>query len=186
MKDERERILKMLEEGTITADEADELLAALDGDDPAADPAQAQALPRQLDQPWEFPFFGGLIVSAFGILGLLRAPRDDGKLVRRGAWLTLLLGALGVAVGYWSRNAPWLHVRVQERDGSQVNISLPLPLALADWVLRLAQELVDEETSATLESAGAFLDALKRGETGDPFTVEVDDGEGDRVLIYVG
>jgi hypothetical protein len=185
MENERERILKMVEEGTMSADEAHELLAALD-DESAVDAGQAQALPQEMDQPWEVPFFGGLIVSAFGILGLLRAPRDDGKLARRGAWLTLLLGALGIAVGYWSRSAHWLHVQVQERDGDQIKISLPLPLGLADQILSLVLNLVDEETRPHVENAGAFLDALKRGETGDPFTVEVDDGEGDRVLIYIG
>lgn len=194
MREEEERILKMVEEGAISADEAGELLSAIEAAEKAV-PPQATEVPGTtpataarpgLDRAWEVPFFGGFVVAAFGLLGLIRTRGRDGLLARTGAGLTLVLGLLGIFVGLWSRDAAWLHVRVQERDGDKVNLSFPLPLGLADWVINLARGYVDVETAGHLDSAQAFLDALRRGESGEPFTVEVEEGDGDRVFIQIG
>jgi hypothetical protein len=191
MREEEERILKMVEEGAISADEAGELLSAMEKAEEVA-PAQAPEVPdrdgtrARFDRAWEVPFFGGFVVAGFGLLGLIRTRGRDGVFVRTGASLTFVLGLLGIFVGHWSRDAAWLHIRVQERDGDNVNLSFPLPLGLADWVMNLARGYVDEETAGHLDNAQAFIDALRRGEKGEPFTVEVEEGDGDRVFIQIG
>jgi hypothetical protein len=182
MSEERQRVLRMLGEGTISAEEADDLLAALE--DSAASPTQAAATATPpVEKPWEIPFFGGLIVAGLGAFGVRR---DGGFLARLGAWTTFLLGAATAAVGFWSRTAPWLHVDVHERDGDRVKISLPLPFFLVGWLLDLARGFVDDETASQLDAFAGFIDDIQRGEGGAPYTVEIEDDDGDKVLIYLG
>lgn len=193
MDEEREHILRMVEEGTISADEAGALLSALEGESEAERRPQPVEEERQPPaRPWEFPFFGGLIVAVLGLLGLSRAVRQPragrapSLLARAGAGFTLLVGLVAIAVGFWSRTAPWLHVRIFSREGQHVNISMPLPLFLADWALDLADAFVDEESAAQLHSVADFVDALRRGDATEPFSVEIQEGDGDRVLVQIG
>lgn len=183
MDEEQERILKMVEAGQISAGEANELLEAL-GTGAEEAPAPAQQVETPLDRPWEVPFFGGLVVALLGSMGLIGRGRSG--LLRIGAWTTFLLGVLLTAVGFWSRDVPWLHLRVVEQDGDRISLSFPLPFFLADWSLRLAGTYLDEDTAARLASAAEFVEAWQRDPDGDPFTIQVDEGDGDQVLIYIG
>ncbi|HZD11354.1 MAG TPA: hypothetical protein VE553_08430, partial [Candidatus Binatia bacterium] len=117
MSTERDRILKMVEDGAINATEAAELLAAVE--DEAESPESSDRLPNVAhgDPPWEVPLVAGLVLSAFGLLGLLSG-RRAGVLARVGALVTVFAGLAAALVGFWSRNAPWLHINVQERDGN--------------------------------------------------------------------
>jgi len=181
---ERDRVLKMVEDGAITAGEAAELLAALEVDKGAARSLDALSATNESGPPWEAPFFGGFVVAGFGLLGLMHAQRG-GVLARIGAWVTLLLGLAGVVVGYWGRNTPWLHINVQERNGKSIRVSLPLLLPLARRLLALARGFVDAQTAVQLDHASAFFDALQRGEQQDPLSIEIDDENGGRILVYV-
>ena len=187
MPTERDRILKMVEDGTINAAEANELLGAMGNaalvtrgaPDVIGNGAAAPANP-----PWEAPFVAGIVLSGFGLLGLMR--RRANIFGRMGAWLTLILGLAAAAVGFWSRNAPWLHINVQEKDGNNIHIMLPLLLPVARAALNVARGFVDAAMAEQLDTAAAFLDALERSEQSEPVSVEVDDGNGAQVLIYVG
>jgi len=189
MSEEQERILQMVAEGQISAAEGNELLTAL-GEEGEAEGVPAVARPEApLERAWEIPFFGGLMVALLGSFGLLRRDRRRGPvggLKGIGAWGTFLLGLMVAGVGLWSRNVPWLHLRVQEQDGDKISLSFPLPLFLANWFLGIARTYVDEETAAHLESAAGFIEALREDPEGEPFTIQVDEGDGDRVLIYIG
>lgn len=187
MDEEREQILQMVEAGTITADEAGALLSALEGDEGVAHvEAEQERLPAQ--RPWEIPFFGGLIVAALGVLGLSR-PRPRGRrsamLGRAGAWATILVGLLATVVGFWSRTASWLHLHVSSQEGENVNLHMPLPLFLADWFIGLAGQFADEDTTMRLQSLADFVDTLRRGEETEPFSMEIEEGDGNRVLLQI-
>lgn len=184
MSEERDKILNMVESGAISATEAAELLAALD--DEQASPAMPDLMPApdRGEPPWEAPVVAGIVVTGFGLLGLIRA-RRGGILGRLGALLTLLLGLVAVTIGILSRNAPWLHVDVRERNGKNVRVSLPLPLPLARPLLELARGFVDGETARNVDNALASLDAWQSGEGLDPVRIEVDDDEGTTVCIYM-
>jgi hypothetical protein len=184
MSEERDRILRMVENGAINAEEAANLMASIEGDEEDRLAADGQLLPPPGGPPWEAPLIAGTILSGFGLLGLIRGTRA-GVLGRIGAWATLLLGLLAIVVGVWSRNAPWLHVRVQEKDGQIVRVSLPIPLPLASQILTLARGFVDDETASYLDSAAAFINGLQRGEQQDPLRIEVDDGDGTQVQVYI-
>jgi hypothetical protein len=185
MSEERNRILKMVEDGAVSASEAEELLASIEGGDEDLE-ATGEVITSPLgDEPWEVPVIAGTVLSGFGLLGILRG-RGGSILSRVGAWGTLLLGLVAVVVGIWSRNAPWLHVRVKESDGDSIHIRLPLPLGLGKQILSLARGFVDEETAEQLDSAMTFIDGLQHGEQQDPLSIEVDDGQGSQVQVSIG
>jgi hypothetical protein len=189
MQEEQERILRMVEEGQISAEEAGELLSALGGEEgiSAAEGAPAAAIDQPLEpleKPWEVPFFGGLIVALLGTFGLWRR-RGRGGILAIGAWGTVLFGMVVAAAGFWSRDVPWLHLRVEEKDGDKISLSFPLPLFLANWFLGMARSYVDEDTAAHLDSASGFIEALRTEQQVEPFSIRVDEGDGDRVHIYI-
>lgn len=182
--DERDQILKMVESGAINATEAAELLATLEDEQEEASAGGSSFAPIKREAPWEVPFVAGVVVSGFGLLGLIRA-RNAGALGRISALLTLFLGLAALVIGIWSRNAPWLHVDVRERDGNTIRVRLPVLLPLARPILDLARGFADADTVRQIDNAAAFIDGLKRGEQQDPLRIEVDDGEGNSVSVYV-
>jgi len=192
MSDDQDRILKMVEEGTLSAAEANDMLEALETEEATAVPGPVPSpKPETLHRPWQIPVAGGLVLLTAGALGLAqlaRRPRSGplGPVARVGAAGAFFLGALLTALGLWSRNAVWLHVRVEEKGSPSVNVSLPLPLGLAERAVTLAREQADEETAAHLDAAAAFLASVRSGGEREPFTVEVSEGEETRVFVYVG
>lgn len=189
MSDDREHILRMVEEGTLSADEANEMLEALETEEEAR-PVSAPT-PENVYRPWQIPVVGGLLLLAIGGLGMAQLARRRrsgplGPVARVGAGSAFLLGLLLTALGLWSRNAVWLHVRVEEEDGPTVNVSIPLPLGLAERAVTFAREQADEETAGRLDAAAAFLASIRHGGEREPFTIEVSEGEDTRVFVYLG
>jgi hypothetical protein len=197
-------ILRMVQEGIISAEEGEQLLDAVDGATESAggegdeERASTQAVaPKDLPEErlsgmpdwarrtWVYVLAGGFVLLA--LAGMVTAQLVQGG--ERLGWLActtplMILGALTVALAWWSRTARWLHVRVRDR-GVRFTISLPLPLRLAAGLARLARPwipdpwgdaAVDEMIFSLAES-----DALD-----DVLAVEVSEGEGEEVLVYIG
>ena len=101
--------------------------------------------------------------------------------------ILFLFSALAVAVTFWMLRAPWLHVRIEEQDGKRIAISLPLPLALADWGLWIARRYVDEQTAQYLDVSSEFISSMRknRGRETEPIVVDIDE-DGQRVQVYLG
>lgn len=184
MSEERDKILNMVESGAISATEAAELLAALQEEQEERPTVEAMPVPDRRDPPWEAPLIVGIVVTGFGLLSLIRA-RRAGIVGRIGALLTLLLGLVGLIVGIWSRNAPWLYVDVRDHNGNNIRISLPLLLPLARPILELARGFVDGETARHFDNALAFVDAWQPGGEQEPLRIEIDDDEGNTVFVYI-
>jgi hypothetical protein len=86
----------------------------------------------------------------------------------------------------WIVNAPWLHVRISNADGSRIAISLPLPLDLLDWGVHIAERFVGEEVSTCLGASSEVLRSLRRtGGARQPIELRVDEGD-ERVRVYIG
>lgn len=188
---EQEKILSLLEEGKINAAEADELLATIDASDMAFDDLSLGENPpdmSRLRQMWRIPFSISLTIlglSATILLSLRGVKNRRGRFIKTLTLPITILAALAALVSYWSKSAPWIHVRVQQESGQRFAISLPLPLQPVRSGIDMARQWVtDDKSGDILDAASEFLTAIDSQEAGDPLTIDVDDG--DKVQVFVG
>jgi hypothetical protein len=85
-----------------------------------------------------------------------------------------------------SRQVPWLHLRVQEKEGRRIAISLPMPMRLMNWGLGLARHFIPKEQAMHLETAAVLVTVMKDNTDQDPIIIDVDDEDGDKVQIFIG
>ncbi len=191
------KILQMIQDGVISAEEGAKLLDALGpglqpADQPAgeAPPDEGKAAPAPVGPPswarwvWVYPAAAGLGLLA--IAGIV-----TGVVVREGrqlGWLVctlplMVLGALVMALAWWSRSARWLHVRV--RDGEKrINVSLPLPMRLAAWGVRVARPWVPQLQDTAVDELILSLEEADSQE--GILAVEVNEGADEQVRVYLG
>lgn len=204
----QERILTMLEQGTITTDEATRLLEAIstaeereDSEDihsPSEAPAVERGEPVALGlepnaRKWriiqQIPLVVSLAILILTGWGLYAIYRHAGARITFG-WVALfavfLLACLATVLSVWMVSAPWMHVRIRESDGRRIAISLPVPLTLAAWATRFARQYVDQETAGYLDASREFLRTMDKDRRDAlPITVDVDEGD-HQVQVYIG
>ena len=191
MNGEKDKILKMLEEGTITAEEAEELLGAVEEDEEPATISESYdgSNTPQFRSNWQQPFTISMLVLAASGFGLLKTGRSKGliRLVGRILFLpATIVAALAAVVLYLSKDGPWLHMRIRSSDGDRFSFSLPFPLHILRGGLRLAtSQAPDEETREKLDAAAEFLEAVESADISDPVTIDIQD-EGDSIQIFLG
>jgi len=211
----RRRILQMLEDNVIDASEASQLIhalgqgGALPDEDEKASIAQTTDYPAESveigsaeasDAPdmgsfrraWQTPFMLAVALLVATGLWLGSAYARHAGQVTVGmvcAWTSFILAGFAVLLAFWARSARWLQVRVQEKEGRRINISLPVPIRLARWGIGVAQTYVDAETRGQLELAQSLIDVFDE-EMGKPdarpLLVDVNDEDGDKVQVYIG
>ena len=100
-----------------------------------------------------------------------------------------MFAGFAAVVAFLSRRATWLHVRVREKEGRRIAISMPLPLRLANWGIGIARGFVDDDTRSHLTMASEFIRAAQdtmREPGAAPLFIDVDDDDGDQVEVYIG
>lgn len=200
MSDERQRVLKMLEEGQITADEAAGLLEVL----PAGEEVGEATITTQPtpfgDSPdmerfrrfWQIPFSVAVFVLVLSGLGVASAYHATGGRIT--FWVVcvtgiFLLAMAAAALAFATRTARWVHVRVREKGGRHIAISLPLPLVLADWGIGIARRYVDSDEVMHLDTAATLIREMREDPSmwdEGPMLVEVHDEDGDHVQVFLG
>lgn len=184
MKDKRMHVLDRLNAGEISAEEAEKLLAEEGNTAAAASPAPDIDIPESR-QLWLFPFVIGLAIS--GLSG--RGMATNRNLVASIMLLPFfLLGTLLAFLGIASRSSHWIHVRVKEKNGTNIRISLPFPIEFAGWILDRLEPIIQEHSSDTSFKSLNIAQMIR--EMGDelspenPIVVAVDDDDDD-VLVYI-
>jgi hypothetical protein len=200
--DETLHILQMLEQGTISADEAHQLLLAAqpDQEKQPEDVQPAAVGPTAGFRAPEFRRYRLLSYIPFGVsLAILLLcgwatyvlyRHAEGRATASLVILLIVtaLVFLVTAVALWMTATPWLHVRIRDRAEHRIAISLPLPLTIAYWGLHLAQRFVHDESTAQLDAAAQMIQALRSSRsnlTREPIAIDVDD-EGGHVQVYIG
>lgn len=182
--DERLHVLTMVAQGRLTVEEAERLLDILARPGPVRDTVPSMA---RFCRRWEIPFLAGVILLALAAL-CVSVVSSPWLLVL--AWLTLILAALLVVVGWLSQWSPWLHLRIVPRHGPKIAFSLPLPTHLAAWGIALAQPLVNRlagrEAAGYLALTRSLLEALHDNPSPEPIAIDIDDEDGDAIHIYLG
>lgn len=197
-------VLEQLQAGTLSAEQANSLLAEAASDEADAgyaEPAPIDEVVMPDDMPdmdhfrrfWQMPFFvavGFLILSGMCMTATYGTAGFFNTLGFICGWSVFMVAVLAIVAVFWSRNARWMHIRVQEKAGKRINISLPVPLGLLEWGVKFAQPFVKGKTGEQLEMSAEFLKAMREemSEPGaEPFVINVNDEEdGDQVLIYFG
>lgn len=197
MEEERLQILKMVESGRIQAEEAVTLLAAIDrGGEDAQIFAPPEVLPPAPgpDQDresrwarfWIYPLMAGggvLILGALLLAWLYAGEVASGWLVC--GWLPVLLGLMVVLLALWTRRTTWMHLRISEEGQRKMAFSVPLPLGLAAWAVRIAEPFVPQLQETGVDDL--ILALRSSASRGEPIAIDVQDDErGERVEVYIG
>jgi hypothetical protein len=206
--EERKKILQMVEEGKLTAEEAANLMRALEDEQPESpveiyEPATSSGFNETGTSAPEFeevkararrwaqiPLWIGVIVTVFSAWGIYEILNDFGT---NYWWICLLfplfIGILLIVIGAGGPGMRWLYVNVDRRyahDGPRnITLGFPLPLGLASWFLRNFGHTIHGLQKTNVDDIIQILDATNK--SGDPLIVNVnDDEDGERVQVYIG
>jgi hypothetical protein len=211
---ERNQVLKMIEEGKITAEEGLKLMQALDQQAPELEPspvpiiappveeaqnsssaqpsepdAHIERLKRTARRLWQIPLWIGIFITVLSALGMYAIMRGPGL----NFWfyfmlLPLLLGVALTALAAGSRAARWIYVDVHQQPGEKpghIFLGFPLPLKLTAWFLRTFGPMIPDLQKTNVDE---IIQVMESGFNGnEPLIVHVDEGEGgERVQVYIG
>lgn len=212
--EERKRILKMVEDGKITADQALVLIKELEQDsdeeefeasrsESFASPGTEAGTPSESGSAsefertaarvrglWQIPFWIGLAIMVLSALGIYFALLSGGyNFWFYCLWLPFALGVLVMAAAGWSRSAHWLFVNVQRpphEDGpKRIFLGFPLPLGLAGWFLRVFGNRIHGLKNTNVDEVVEAISISKSIK--EPLIVNVDEGDdGERVQVFIG
>ncbi|HSJ89950.1 MAG TPA: hypothetical protein VK909_22250 [Anaerolineales bacterium] len=206
--EERRKILQMVEQGKISAEQAAHLMRALEEDaDPAEieviEPEPAPGSERAQTSAPEFeevkararrfamiPLWIGVLIAVLSAWGIYSIQQNAGM----NFWfycllLPLFLGVLLIILGAGGQSSRWLYVNVDRRnseDGPRnITLGFPLPLGLTSWFLRTFGHNIHGMRNTNVDDIIQILDAT--GKSGEPFIVNVqDDQDGEHVQVYIG
>ena len=206
------KILDMVEQGQISADDGLRLMNAMgqrSESRPKEEPIAAEVVyepdhtserksshispeeisrMKRLKRWWLLPFGIGLIVLLLGAVWMSMGYQEAGfGLGFWLAWIPFLLGILIVAASVRTRKSVWFHLKVKQRSGEKperINFGLPLPLSLAKW---LFTAFGDKFTGLEDKNIGDFPTILENLSSEEPFYLHVnDDEDGEEVEIFIG
>ena len=203
--EERRKILQMVSDGKISAEDAAKLMRALDEPaDEEIEVIEAGTGPRsRVNETPEFeevrkramrwamtPLWAGVFVTILSAWGMYTVQQNAGY----NFWffclsMPLFFGILLVVLGAGGMGARWIYVNVDRTQAhdwpKNITIALPLPLGLVSWFLKnfgtriegLKKTSVDEVVQAI-----AMTKSIR-----EPLIVNVDDGDdGERVQVFIG
>jgi len=201
MDDERMKILKRIEAGEISAQEAVRLINELGQPAPSSEPepdvreSEPPAdeattppplqVPKSLSQFWVYPLYVGVGIVVLGAILLYAVyGASAGWGYALCGWPIFATGVLVVIIAWWLRTARWIHVRIRGKEN--VTISIPLPLRLTAWAFKIAKPFVPQFKDTGIDEVVLSLgDTLGKG--GQPIYVDVnDEDEGEHVQVYIG
>ena len=209
--EERRKILQMVEEGKITAEQAASLMRALDEDQQQDPEAEIQLIQQESSSGYaesataapEFdevkararrlamiPLWIGVfltVLSAWGIYSIMQGFGTNYW------WICLLfplfIGILLIALGAGGPNSRWLYVNVDRRHAQDwpknITLGFPIPLGLTAWFLRNFGHTIHGLGNTNVDDIIQILDATKKSD--EPLIVNVqDDEDGEQVQVYIG
>ncbi len=183
--EEELRVLKMVQDGIISAVEADRLLQSLGAGSAAPAPVVDSAPPALLPSVGRYPLIAGCLLVGIGAVALAADYAGAGG-VRALEYLALGLGLAVTLAGLYLVRATWFRIHVSERKrGESLHMAIPIPLTLAAWAVRMARPYVHRFDMTGLDEVIlALRDGARRGER---FSVDVAEREdGERIQVSIG
>ena len=208
MVDEAERkILSMIEQGNITAEEGLRLINVMHSSDPedvevmdgitpspedVFEPDAPRISPEELQRMkslkrwWILPFGIGLLITVLGATWMYNGYANNG--FGWGfwlAWIPFILGIFTVAVSFQTSRSVWLHVRIKQKPGetpARISISLPMPISLTRWFMSVFGHKIPGLKDQPLGDITEILETISPEE---PFYVHVNDDD-EEVEVFIG
>lgn len=202
--EERKKILQMVADGKISADEAATLMRALD--DSAEEEVQVfeagSGMGGERSDAPEFDqvrrranHFSGAFLWIGVIFTVLSAWAMFGIQQNAGInfWfycmsMPLFLGILFTVMGAGSRTSRWMYVNVdrshQEEWPRNITIALPLPLGLVTWFLKNFGSRIEGLKNTSVDEIIRAISMAKN--ITEPLIVHVDDDDGEKVQVFIG
>jgi hypothetical protein len=203
--EEQRRILKMVEDGKISANEAMTLIHALEQDSTEAEiqviDAPSAASSEPVDAP-EFeevkerarrfamiPLWIGVGVTVLFAGLMYWAMQSSGF----GFWFycltfPFLLGVFLIAISAGGMSSRWLFVDVHQKPGEKpgrITLGFPAPLGLVSWFMRNFGHHIHGMDREKADSIAEMIQATASSKL--PLIVNAqDDEDGERVMVYIG
>ena len=197
--EEKKEILKMVEEGKITAEEAIELLRAIEEAEAFStessenyerdEDLNLNAIADKVRGFWRIPLWIGIGITTLGGLWMLGAMQSAGfGFWFYCAWIPFLLGVLIISLAAGSQRSHWLFIKVKQAPGEKpqnITFGFPLPLRFSGWVLRnFGQHIPGMENVIGVDE---ILETLADTPIGDSaLIVDVHDDDGEEVQVFIG
>jgi len=211
--EERKKILQMVADGKINAEEAATLMRALDESaEDEIEVIQTEAGSRRRPEPVEgsgasdapefdevrkramrlaaIPLWTGVILTVISAWVMFAVQRNAGY----NFWffclaMPLVLGILLIVMGAGSRSSRWLYVnvdRTRQADWPRnITIAFPLPLGLAAWFIRNFGSQIEGLKHTNVDDVVRAISMAKTMD--DPLIIHVDDSDdGERVQVFIG
>jgi len=208
--EERRKILQMVAEGRISADEAAKLMRALEEDSAEAEievietgtgpgfegsgksAPEFEAVKARARRFALIPLWAGIFVTVMSAWIIYAIQQNVGV----NFWfycmiLPLMLGVLLIALGAGGRSSKWIYVDVDRRnakpgDGPRhITLGFPLPLSLVAWFFRTFGHNIQGMSKGRVDGIIQMMEVTR--ESGEPLIVNVDDSEdGEHVQVFIG
>lgn len=194
---ERQHVLRMIDEGKITAEEGLKLMQALGEDDPVevmdvietgmptgeqrSDPEFDQKV-RRFRRLWLIPLGGGILFSVLSAAWMYAALHTFWFYI---ALMSFLFWVGVIAIGFDSRTSRWIYIDVNEKPGEHGHIVISFPLAPLRWLVNLFGRHIPTEYKSVLDEQ-IFQAVLRTKQSDPPFFVDAHDEDGHRVQVYIG
>lgn len=213
--EERRKILQMVAEGKISAEEAAVLMRALeDSTEEEIEVNEAGAVPYEgpgaggheaRNNAPEFeevrkralrfamiPLWIGIVfavLSAWAMFSIQHAQRAGLNFWFFCMSIPFVLGVLLIAMGAGSRSARWLYVNVDRSHQNEwprnITIALPLPLGWVSWFLKNFGSHFEGLKRTTVDEVVTAISMAKS--ITEPLIVNVDDSDdGEKVQVFIG
>jgi hypothetical protein len=203
--EEERKILQMVEDGKISAEEAMTLIKALE-ETPTGDGVEvietetSSGEERNASLDFEevkarakkFAMIPLWIGVGFTVLGaywmyILVSNANYGFWFFC-AWFPLFLGLLVVVLSAGGMNSRWLYVNVDQRRGEwpqHITLGFPFPLGMIAWILRNFGHFIPGMGRTNVDEILMAISTMD--DLDEPLIVNVDEGEqGERVQVYIG
>jgi SHOCT-like domain len=203
--EERKKILQMVADGKISADQAATLMRALEEsaeEEIEVIPPVAGSGPEKTGAP-EFdqirkrarrfamiPLWIGVFLTVLSAWAMFSIQQTAGF----NFWfffmvIPLVLGILLIALGAGSQSAPWIYVNVDRSNQSDwprnITFGLPLPLGLASWFLRTFGTHIEGLKHTNVDEVIQAISLVKNMD--EPLIINAnDDEDGERVQVFIG
>jgi hypothetical protein len=211
---ERQQILKMIDDGKISADQGLVLMQAL-GDEPEdevalAEPPAVEVLSsiapeatgadagehktdpefdrkvNRFRKLWTIPLWLGVALTVAGAYWMYSALQASGL----GFWfffagLPFWSGVLLTALAFSSRTSRWIYINVKQKPGeTPQRIVLVFPLSLVSWIYQFGKHSVPQRERGAVDEVMQAL--FESTHSSEPFMVDVKEEDGEHVQVYIG